>query len=83
MTECDYLHDNKPIHAKALERNSCGRCRENGAKTLFCNSLCEIRKCAVAKSLETCGECAEKESCPKVSAVWQHNPQAKTNLESD
>jgi hypothetical protein len=53
----------------------------NGAKTVFCSSLCEIRKCAVAKGLETCGECAEKDTCPKVGAIWQNNPQAKKNLE--
>jgi hypothetical protein len=65
------------------EHINCEGCRMDGAKTLFCSSLCEIRKCAVAKSLETCGECEEKGSCPKVGAIWRHNPQAKTNLKSD
>ena len=65
------------------EHINCEGCRMDGAKTLFCSSLCEIRKCAVAKCLETCGECEEKESCPKVGAIWRHNPQAKTNLKSD
>ena len=63
------------------EHINCAGCRMNGAKTVFCSSLCEIRKCAVAKGLETCGECAEKDTCPKVGAIWQNNPQAKKNLE--
>ena len=53
----------------------------DGAKTVFCSSLCEIRKCAMANDLETCGGCAEKDTCPKVGAIWQNNPQAKKNLE--
>ena len=62
------------------EHINCEGCRMEGAKTLFCGSLCEIRKCAVVKGLETCGECAEKETCQKIGAIWQHNPQAKANL---
>ena len=60
-------------------------CRMNNewGQNIFCNLLCEIRKCAAAKGLEICGDCAEKESGPKVSTIWQHNPQAITNLKSD
>ena len=52
----------------------------NGAKTVFCSVMCAIRKCAVAKGFETCGDCPEKDSCQKVSIIWKHDPQAKENL---
>ena len=26
-------------------------------------------------------ECPEKDTCPKVGAIWQNNPQVKENLE--
>lgn len=68
-------------HASILpEHINCEGCRMNGAKTVFCSSLCEIRKCAVTKKMETCGSCPEKDCCPKVTAIWQNNPQAKENL---
>ena len=64
------------------EHINCEGCRMNGAKTFFCSTLCEVRKCASAKGFGTCGGCPEKESCPKVGVILQHNPQAKTNLDS-
>lgn len=68
-------------HASILpEHIHCEGCRMNGVKTLFCSSLCEIRKCAVAKGFETCASCSESDVCPKVNAIWQNNPQAKENL---
>ena len=69
-------------HAPILpEHINCEGCRMNGAKTLFCSTMCEIRKCAVAKGIETCGYCPEKDICPKVNAIWQNNPQARENLQ--
>ena len=64
------------------EHINCEGCRMNGTKTVFCSSLCEIRKCAIAKGLETCAKCTQKEFCTKVGTVWKHNPQARNNLES-
>ena len=69
-------------HASILpEHINCEGCRMNGAKTLFCSSLCEIRKCAVVKGIETCGYCPEKDICPKVNSIWQNIPQARENLQ--
>ena len=62
------------------EHIHCEGCRMNGVKTLFCSSLCEIRKCSVAKGHETCADCSERDACPKVNAIWRHNPQATENL---
>ena len=69
-------------HAPILpEQINCDGCRMDGAKTVFCSSFCEIRKCALAKGFETCGDCTEKDTCSKVGVFWQNNPQAKKNLE--
>ena len=65
------------------EHINCDGCRMNGRKTVFCDHLCQIRQCASSKGFETCGECPDKDTCPKVSAIWQHNPQAKENLTSN
>lgn len=64
------------------EHINCEGCRLDGAKTFFCSTLCEIRKCATGKGFATCGECADKGNCPKVAQIWQANPQAKKNLEA-
>ena len=62
------------------EHINCDGCRMDGRKTVFCDRLCQIRQCALGKGLETCGNCPEKDTCVKVGAIWQHNPQAKKNL---
>ena len=68
-------------HAPILpEHINCEGCRMNGAKTVFCSYLCEIRKCAQGKGFATCGYCPENDTCPKVGAIWQQTPQAKENL---
>ena len=64
------------------EHINCDGCRMNGRKTVFCDRLCPVRQCALSKGFETCGECPEKDTCPKVGAIWQNNPNAKNNLES-
>ena len=61
------------------EHINCEGCRMDGRKTVFCDRLCLIRQCALSKGFETCGECQEKDTCPKVGVIWQNNPQAKEN----
>ncbi len=68
-------------HAPILpEHINCEGCRENGAKTVFCESLCSIRQCALKKQVATCGECPEVETCQTVGAVFSNNPAARKNL---
>ena len=55
-------------------------CRMNGAKTVFCDSLCGIRKCALNKGVSTCGDCPDLEICPTVGAILENNPAALDNL---
>lgn len=59
----------------------CDGCRRDGAKTPYCESLCPIRQCALGRHVETCGGCAEMETCPKVGMVIGGNAAARRNLE--
>ena len=62
------------------EQINCEGCRTDGLKTVYCDSLCEIRKCAVKKGMETCGSCPEMDQCRKVSVVIGNNQEALRNL---
>ena len=62
------------------EHINCEGCRMNGAKTVLCDSLCGIRKCALNKGVSTCGDCSELETCPTVGAILENNPAALENL---
>ena len=41
------------------EHINCEGCRADGVKTVYCDSLCGIRQCALEKRVTTCGECSE------------------------
>ena len=71
--------NNVPILPEHID---CEGCRHNGKKTVFCNSLCTIRQCALEKGVATCGDCSEMEACPIVGALHAHNAGAKANLVS-
>lgn len=62
------------------EHINCEGCRMDGAKTFFCSNLCQVRQCAIGKGSVTCGDCPDKDTCPKVGAIWRYTPQAKDNL---
>lgn len=62
------------------EHINCEGCRVDGKKTVYCDSLCQIRQCALKKGVSTCGDCPEMEQCPIVGAVHAHNADAKKNL---
>ncbi len=59
---------------------NCVGCRMDGVKTSFCSSLCQIRKCALGKGMETCGECPHMGQCQIVGAVLSNNSDALENL---
>lgn len=63
------------------ETINCMGCRVDGVKTVFCNDLCEIRKCVNEKGYNTCGDCKELDNCQIVGAIFQHNPSARENLQ--
>ncbi len=61
---------------------NCAGCRVDGVKTPFCDSLCPIRQCALAKNMETCGQCQEKDSCDKLGMITHNNAEALRNLDT-
>lgn len=63
------------------EHINCEGCRVDGVKTVFCDSLCAIRQCAIKKEVETCGDCSEAKLCETVAAIIQNNAEARKNLD--
>ncbi len=62
------------------EMINCIGCRTEGVKTPFCDSICLIRQCGMAKGYETCGDCSELEKCGKLGMVIKNNPHVLCNL---
>lgn len=62
------------------EMINCTGCRTAGAKTFFCSSLCQVRKCVKSKNFETCAACADLKTCQKVAQIHKHNKDALKNL---
>lgn len=62
------------------EHINCQGCRVEGAKTVFCDSLCAVRQCALEKGVATCGDCPDLGKCPTVGAIIENDPTALENL---
>lgn len=62
------------------EMINCMGCRMDGAKTPYCDTMCEIRKCVLKKGLATCADCAQLARCDIVGAVLEYSPDALANL---
>ena len=62
------------------EQINCEGCRVDGAKTVYCDSLCGIRQCALKKEVTTCGDCAELNHCKTIGALIANNPDFLENL---
>ena len=62
------------------EHINCEGCRVDGIKTVYCNSLCGIRQCALKKDVATCGDCPDMEKCQTVGEIISNNPDALKNL---
>lgn len=69
--------NNTPILPEDI---NCRGCRADGVKTVFCDSICGIRQCALKKGIATCGDCSDLEKCQKVGAIISNNPEALKNL---
>lgn len=87
------LRDDQALREKTAEKWSawnhvtilpgqiaCEGCRTDGVKTEYCASLCAIRRCAISKSLPTCGSCPSMETCPTLAQITDNNPVALGNL---
>lgn len=62
------------------EMINCTGCRIDGVKTIFCDSICPVRQCALEKGYETCADCSEMEKCEKVGMIFENNSDAIKNL---
>ena len=62
---------------------NCVGCRLEGVKTIFCGTLCPIRKCASSKGLSTCGKCPNLEFCDTVKMIANNNQEALNNLKNN
>ena len=65
------------------EMINCTGCRIEGVKTIFCDSICPIRQCALEREYESCSDCAELETCDKVAMIFENNADALKNLKGD
>lgn len=52
----------------------------DGRLSGYC-SMCEIRACALERSLGTCAPCAEYDGCGKLAAFHEHAPEARATLD--
>ena len=59
---------------------NCDGCRIDGIKTPYCDTLCPIRQCALGKRAETCGSCADVQTCKKAVMILGNNEEARRNL---
>lgn len=55
------------------EMINCEGCRLDGVKTPFCDSLCQIRQCAMKEKVETCLSCGQMKSCEKLKMISDNN----------
>jgi len=61
---------------------NCEGCRIDGVKTGFCDSMCEIRQCALGKAYESCRDCIEMKECKKLKMITDNSEEAKVNLKT-
>jgi hypothetical protein len=69
--------NNAPITAEMIH---CMGCRIDGVKTPFCDSMCEIRQCALKKDFDTCGDCSEMTTCKIVGEILNSSKESRENL---
>ena len=58
------------------EHINCEGCRVDGVKTVYCESLCDIRQCALKRGVTVCGVCPDVETCQTVGKIIANNPTA-------
>jgi hypothetical protein len=60
---------------------NCTGCQSTGAKIHYCESLCEVRKCAVGRKLENCAGCNDF-PCGSLTPIFKMAPHAESTLQS-
>ena len=72
--------NNAPILPEHIH---CLGCRADGVKTVYCEQLCEIRRCAVGRGVDTCGSCPQLVTCQIVGAIIETSDEARRNLRGE
>jgi len=62
------------------EEINCDGCAVVGKHIAYCENLCEMRKCAMAKKVINCAYC-EDYACETLTAFLKHVPEAKQRLD--
>lgn len=86
------LHDDQALREKTAklwaelnqapilpEHINCEGCRGDGKKTVYCEHLCAVRRCALEKGVTTCGACPELARCQAIAAIVSANPAVQDN----
>jgi len=58
------------------EHINCLGCMSEGIKTAFCTSMCQVRKCCLAKGFTSCAQCDDKRSCEELRVFISNNRDA-------
>ena len=58
---------------------NCTGCHSAGVKVHYCESMCEVRKCAVGRGLDTCAHCGDF-SCSLLAEIFKMAPHAERTL---
>jgi len=67
-------------HDVTPESINCTGCASPGVRLNYCE-ICDIRKCAVGRQIDTCADCAEY-ACGKLQEFHKMAPAAKQNLDN-
>ncbi|MDO4581801.1 MAG: DUF3795 domain-containing protein [Bacillota bacterium] len=62
------------------EMINCMGCCVEGVKTPYCDSMCEIRQCAMKKSVVSCARCANMDGCKSLRYVLENSEDARANI---
>jgi hypothetical protein len=75
-----FLSEKYGLNFKAEDIN-CDGCLSSGERLIgYCNT-CDVRKCAIAKSVENCSVCNVR-PCEKLNKFHEFSPDAKASFES-
>jgi hypothetical protein len=73
-------HSNTPeITADSIMCDGCPTV--DGRLSNYC-SICEIRACALERSVEICALCTEYDGCGKLATFYEHVPEVKATLDA-
>ncbi len=62
------------------EETNCDGCTVVGRHIAYCDSMCEIRKCAMDRKIINCAYC-DKYACEALDAFLRQVPEAKKRLD--